>query len=183
MFLGLTNDQWQAVGVIATIVIPIVTSIVAVIISVVTLRQNNKMIEAANRPNLSIYGNYANTGILCLYFVIRNFGSSSAKITDITYDFDLVNCYRVKNNKDFIKSLIGCTIAPNQSKICILDYDKVDKEINFEVTYKSSTKTYKDKFAVDFRAGNTMVVPKSASKDKELEAISYTLQEMLQKDL
>lgn len=179
MFLNLTYDQWQAIGVLATIL----ASIIAIAISVVTLRQNNKMIESTSRPNLSIYGNSTNTGSPMLYFVIHNFGSSLAEITSLKYDFDFTNCYKIQNEKDYIKTLVGCTLAPNQSKICLLDYDKVDKIVNFEISYKSSAKSYNEKFAVDFRAGNAMVAAKTSNKDKELETISYTLQDMLLKDL
>ena len=178
-YLGLEIDAWQVIGIFATCLI----SFVAIIISIATLIQNSKMIESTSRPYLSIYGNSANTSSPYLYFVIRNFGNSSAKITKLSYNFDFKGCFKLTTDKDYIKSLLGSTIAPGQSRICLLDYDKITEIVSFEIEYKSSTKTYVEKFDVNFRAGNDMVTPKTANKGRELETISYTLQDMLQKDL
>ena len=51
-----TSDWIQLLGIIASLV----TSIIAIFISIFTLRQNSKMIEASSRPVLSIYGEAIN---------------------------------------------------------------------------------------------------------------------------
>ena len=45
------SDTIQLFGIIASFV----TSIIAIVISVITLRQNSKMIESASRPIISLY--------------------------------------------------------------------------------------------------------------------------------
>ncbi len=52
------SDIIQLFGIIASLI----TSIVAITISLVTLRQNSKMIEDASRPIISIYGESINPG-------------------------------------------------------------------------------------------------------------------------
>lgn len=61
------SDIIQLFGIIASLI----TSIVAITISLVTLRQNSKMIEDASRPIISIYGESINPGSPVFYIVIK----------------------------------------------------------------------------------------------------------------
>ena len=71
------------------IFISLITSIIAIVISIKTLKQNSKMIEDSTRPNIGVY--LASTYIrdISCYLVVKNFGQSSAFIESFTYDFDL----------------------------------------------------------------------------------------------
>jgi hypothetical protein len=173
------SDILQVVAILSTSIL----SIVSIIISVITLRKNSKMIEETTRPILSIYGSSINSGTPALYLVVKNFGSSAAIITKFDYDYDFSNCYRSSRDTDFLKYLINCTIAPGQSRICLLDYNKIDRPVTFDIAYKSTSKTYKESLTIDIKAGTAMITAKNDTKDKELSTISYTLQEMLQKNL
>ena len=93
------SDIIQLFGIIASLI----TSIVAITISLVTLRQNSKMIEDASRPIISIYGESINPGSPVFYIVIKNFGSSSAYITQFDYDFDFTSAYLADKGKDYIE--------------------------------------------------------------------------------
>lgn len=62
-----TSDWIQLLGIIASLV----TSIIAIFISIFTLRQNSKMIEASSRPVLSIYGESINPGYPMFYIVVK----------------------------------------------------------------------------------------------------------------
>lgn len=173
------SDIIEIVGIIASLI----TSIVAITISIVTMRQNSKMIEESTRAIIAIYGESINTGSPVFYFVIKNFGNSLATITKFTSDFDFTGCYGFKTGRNWIADLNNCTIAPGQSRICKIDYDKITRPITFDIEYISSGKKYIESMVVDLKAGADMVTTKTATKDKELRTISYTLQEMLQKNL
>lgn len=175
-----TSDIIQLFGIIASFI----TGIVAIVISVITLRQNSKMIEESSRPFLSIYGESINSGSPVFYIVIKNFGSSTAYIKKFEYDYDFSPVYlSTHSNRDFLKNLQNSVIAPNQARICALDYSKLDKPITFKLSYSSGVKTYHDEMTIDLKAGAAMLISKNATSGKELRTISYTLQEMLQKNL
>ena len=117
------------------------------------------------------------------YIVIKNFGSSSAYITQFEYDFDFNSAYLADKGKDYLKDLTNSVIAPGQSRICALEYSALDRPITFKLSYSSGVKTYHDEMTVDLRAGASMLTSKTATEGKELRTISYSLQEMLQKNL
>lgn len=162
-----------------------VFALIAVLISFFTLKQNNKMVEESTRPTISIYPTMINPGSLMYYLVIRNFGSSAATITSLDSSFEFVNCYCFSGlgNRNYIKELIGSTIAPNQSISCRIDYDKVPDKVTFNIKYKSSTKSYKETFNISMKSTVNLPTTKYATDDKELLSISYSLQEIIQKML
>lgn len=173
------SDIIQLFGIIASLI----TSIIAITISLITMRQNSKMIEDASRPVISIYGESINSGSPTFYIVIKNFGASPAHITQFDYDFDFTSAYLTHGNKDFLKELVNSVIAPRQSRICALKYSELDKPITFKLSYSSGVKTYHDEMTVDLKAGAAMLTTKNSTTGKELRNISYSLQEMLQKNL
>lgn len=173
------SDIIQLLG----ILISFITSIVAIIISVVTLRQNSKMIEESNRAIIAIYGESINCGSPTFYFVIKNYGHSLATIKKFDSDFDFSGCYGFRTDQNWISDLNNCSIAPGQSRICKLDYQKITRPITFDIEYISLGKTYREQITVDLKAGADMLVSKNATKGAELRTISYTLQEMVQKNI
>lgn len=161
------------------IFISFATSIIAIVISIKTLKQNSKMIEDSTRPNIGIY--LASTYIrnVSCYLVVKNFGQSSAFIESFTYDFDLKSTSNVPHYNPF-DNIEGSTLMPSQTNKCVIDLNKVleqTHEINFHVTYRSGTHKYQDTICVklDSRIGN--FVKHNTSKDKEVAIISETLQD------
>ena len=66
----------------------------------------------------------------------------------------------------------------------MLDYHKIPEEVEFDVEYRSDVgKIYNSHFNVDLKAGTSLPTAKMCARDKELQTISFTLQEMLQKSL
>lgn len=173
------SDCIQLMGIISSLI----ASIVAIIISLVTLRQNSKMIEESSRAVIGIYGESINSGSPTFFLVVKNFGNSLATILNFSTDFDFTDCYGFRTNKNWINELNNCSIAPGQSRICKLDYGKITQPVTFQIKYRSSGKTYSEKMTIDLKAGAAMVTSKIATKNEDLRTISYTLQEMLQKHL
>jgi len=176
-----TSDIIQLISVLIALLI----GTASVIISLLAMKLNSKMIEESTRPVLSVYGDSVNTGSPTFYIIIKNFGSSPAQITKFNYDFDFSSCYTPSGSerRDFLQDLVGTTIAPQQSRTCYLEYDKINRPIHFDLEYKSSSKPYKDSMTIDLKAGAAMPIAKIGTEGKELRTISYTIQEMLQKSL
>lgn len=114
-----TSDIIEIAGILTSLF----TSIIAIIISVFTLLQNNRMLEESTRPQIAIYGAMLhgnNRGDL--YLVVKNVGTTPATFSKFDSDFDFSACYfpdgEGSSSRDYIADLANCTIAPNQSRIC-----------------------------------------------------------------
>ena len=124
-----------------------------------------------------------NPGSPMMFIVIKNFGNSPAVIHKFDYDFDFTDCYKFQADRDYLKDFVGSSLAPGQSRICCLDYEKLTRPITFSLEYQSGSKNYQETLVVDLQAGVNVPAPKVATSNEELRIISYTLQEMLQKNL
>ena len=176
--------EWTALINIVLSISSFVLAAISVGTVIITLRQNNRMIEESTRPIVSVYTDEIHIVQPSFYLVIKNFGQSPAYITKFEYDFDFRGCYGVKNDIDYLQQLNKAVLAPGQSRICMLDYASIDRDVTFSITYQSGTKKeYSETFTIDLKAGVDMLSAKTATEGKELRTISYTLQEMLQKNL
>lgn len=176
------SDIIQVIGIVSAMLI----GIISIIISVITLRQNSKMIEESSRPVISIYCTSTNFGIQQRYLVIKNFGQTQATISKFDYDYNFVvnQAYAVKNSDtDWLKNLVTTSLSPGQSKICAINSKNINMPVTFTYEYKTSTKTYKDKITINLNAGDMLTSKSNGVNGDTLGVISYTLQEMLQKDL
>lgn len=99
---------------------------------VITLRQNSKMLEASSRPVISIYAQSIELDTSSLYLVVKNFGNSTAYLTKFVSDFDFSGCY-FDLPGDYLEQLSSCTIAPGQSRVCLLDSNKVKDKVHFSI--------------------------------------------------
>ena len=159
-------------------------AVISIVTVIITLRQNNKMIEASTRPIVSVYTQVINSGNPILYLVIKNFGQSVAYMKKFDYGIELVGCYKVSSEKDYLKELAYTVLAPWQSRVCMLDLHKIPEKVKFDIEYRSETgKTYCSQFVVDLKAGTGLPTAKMGGHGDEMHTISYTLQEMLQKSL
>lgn len=176
------SDVIQLIGIIAALAV----GIISIVISVFSLRQNSKMLEESTRPVISIYGAMTNIGISQHYLVIKNFGQTPATITKFDYDFDFLNqhAYAGKSDTDWLKSLVTANLSPGQSMICALNYENINKPVTFTIEYITQTKTYNEQLKVNLRAGVAMLTSKNDGIHGDpVNTISYTLQEILQKEL
>lgn len=158
-------------------VLSFVLAAVSVITVIITLKQNNRMIESSTRPYISIYGIITDFGSPIYSVVIKNFGKSAAKITKFSCNIDLSTISYNPSHIPFdeIKELY---IAPGQALICDVKYDelkKYGKSIQFSITYISNNKEYHENTQLNFEASKNLTNNYSSSKD-QLQTISKTLQ-------
>ena len=78
-------DLSTKVNIVLSVLSFILTAI-SIVTVVITLRQNNKMIENSSRPYVCVYFDYMQCGEPTGYFVVKNFGASSAFIDSLTYN-------------------------------------------------------------------------------------------------
>ena len=99
---------------------------------------------------ISVYTEEINVGTPFFYLVVKNFGKSSAYITRFEYDFDFKGCNKIKDAKDYLYGLNQAVLAPGQSRICMLDYDKINRDVTFTINYQSAMKKeYSETITID----------------------------------
>lgn len=153
-----------------------VLAAISVVTVVVTLRQNNKMIENATRPYIAIkYEALVLPGEVVRYVVIKNYGQSEASIINISCD----GCA----NQDFIdriSKLSGTTLAPGQRILYYFGAENpgIPETLIFSCTYFGNKKIYKEEPVLKLIVGSTFKRPKNSELDK---AIPYLLQEIAER--
>lgn len=171
----------EIIGIIASLI----TSIVAIVISIKTLKQNSQMIEESTRPYIVVYSRTTNFQSPDYYLIIKNFGQTGAVVTSISCDYDLSLCSFSKTHIPF-KHFNGTFIAPGQAFLCNVDTRKLFKsleEFHFSVEYKANGKTYSDCFTINPKADSDLIQTRASTEGKELRNISYTLQDLVEKHL
>lgn len=107
------SDMIQTIAIITSLVV----SIVAILQTRTSIKMTQKSIEDANRPYIAIYVETTEISSFSKHFVIKNFGSSSAKILSITFNADLDKI----NNEKKMQSLVNGTVAPEQKFTSAMD--------------------------------------------------------------
>ena len=166
--LEFTVSDWlQLFGIITSLI----TSIVAIYISIKTLKQNNKMIEDSTRPVIHVYSKYVDS---ILYIIIKNLGQSVAYIDAIETDFYIAKNSNMVDGNPFSK-LINATIPPNSSRICPLVSHSLEKrKFNFKISYHSTTNNYDESFFVDGDAENPFPDTHTSIKNSTRSCLLYT---------
>ena len=177
------SDIIQIIGIIASLI----TSLIAIIISVITIRQNNKMLEESSRPYISIY---IETITICeqtSYIVLKNFGNTSATITKFHYDPVLRENIEIsekilREQFDYVKGII---LSPQQKKLLFYNFAKLPENIqtvSFTIGYESSSKYYEESFSLNVRNYIHIPVsrPSSDIPPKNARQV-HTLREILEK--
>ena len=124
----------------------IITSIVAIAISVKTLKQNSKMLEESTRPQIQIYPVHAD-GIV--YIIIKNFGCSEAVIDSISCSHHFTKDETLGDDlgSNIFDKTQGALMCPGYSIKCPLVSHEVSYTLfEFKIKYHSSVKSYEATF-------------------------------------
>lgn len=181
----------EKVSIIVNIILCILSFILAlisVITVIITIRQNskmlklnNKMIENSVRPYVDIYFDYTQMGSPTGYFIVKNFGSSSAMITSLSYNEAIKNYPNTLSNLSAIfDGLVNNAIAPNQKFIAPFKLPDYTGEIAiFDITYTANDIIYTNHIEININNYGKLVKPRRANED--LHAITYPLQEIAER--
>lgn len=163
-----TSDIIEILGIVATVL----TSIVAICISVFTLRQNSKMLEESSRPYVTMTYEVIFNGGCTTFFMLKNYGNSSALIT--SFECTSKNIDTVLSSQ--FQKINDLYIAPGQRFLYSFNAQKFDEEIvTFNISYKSSVKTYSETIPLKIKRGII------TTRSKDLNASSYALQEIAER--
>lgn len=171
------SDIIQLIGILFSTI----TGIIAIVISILTLRQNSKMIEDSTRPYIGIYGARSYINSPNYYIVFKNFGQSSAVINSFTCDFDLSKCVESNCPEKPFQNICNSTIVPGQSFHALIDFNKTTKQtktLTFHVSYSSGSHDYEEDICLNVIENLGNLTSHNVINGKELQIISETLQDM-----
>lgn len=183
---SLSTDNYIS---IIGMLISLLTSIVAIGISLKTLKQNSRMITESTRPYVVMYSQTTNFQNPAFYLILKNFGQSGATITNIECDTDL-GLFSYNESRIPFSNFQGVFIAPGQSFSTNLDTRKIYKNesintnpITFKISYQDGLNVFSDTFTIHFDVNCNLINSRASTKDSELKIISYTLQDLVEKNL
>jgi len=137
---------------LCSVMVAVFIGIVSIIISVVTLKQNSKMIEESTRPNITIYADSIYIITNHLYLIIKNFGKSTGKIISFTCNYDLREYVHFKDTIPF-SDLNGFSLVSQQKIYAAFDVGKMLEDcisnLTFIIEYESELKVYSEKIDID----------------------------------
>lgn len=161
----------------------------SIIFVILTLRQNKKLIEQNNRmleesmrPYITIYLDALTICEQTSFFVLKNFGHSTATITRFEYS----ECLKHTSQSDLILNQFDCiqgiTLSPGQSKMLVYKVSLLNTDtVYFKYEYVSSGKCYNDELSINVK--NYIHIPVSRPEDgipKGNERLVHTLREMIE---
>lgn len=162
-------------------VLSFILSSISLIFVVITIKQNSKMIENFTRPYVQIFFDSIQIGQPTGYFIIKNFGTSYAKIIALNFNDTIKN-----HPKDFVdissifNGLVGNGIAPGQKFIIPFKlYQFHGTTALFDITYSSEHKTYHQH--TEILVSNLGGIVKPRLKDDFTTSVSYSLQEIVER--
>lgn len=149
--------------------------VIALIISIATLRQNHKIIREANRATIIPSYETYNVAKPSTYFKIKNYGNIGAVIESfhcsaIDQDYFLQHQF---------SRIEGTFLAPGQSNLYYFCADQIkDEVVNFRIKYRSTDgRKITENFSVKI---NLRCI---YEKRNEERTISFTLQEIALQNL
>lgn len=154
------------------------TSVITVIL---TLKQNNRMIEASTRPYMSVYlDNSINKATL----VVKNYGASACTITKFEPSIDLSELTFGSGVKPF-DHLTNYVFPPGHALTTVFEYRRIANycdSFTVVLSYKSSTKTYDEKININIEALRELFASEpKINKDAELKYMVKALNSIDQK--
>ena len=178
--IELFNNDPQLFWSIALSILSVVLVVVSVVVSVLTLRQNSKMIEGSTRPYIGVSSLQVNNGSPIFMIAVKNNGASAGKIASFKCNRNLADYDLGPDSRPLLRGIEGTMLMPGQKVISAIDYHamrdaKVD-ELIFTVGYSCGRKSYEDVSVVGVSMNANIVQSRADNKNDRLKDISYALQ-------
>lgn len=165
----------------------LILAMISVITVVITLRQNHRMVENATRPYVTLYGAVTGFDTAVFYLVLRNYGQSSALITEFSSSTDTSRLTFDARLPTPFEHIVGHTLAPGQAVQVPINHRQLKPEetsLSFIIKYSCAGKTYKEAATVNIQAHyDNLIVHADQQKNNAVETISRTLQEIAVRQL
>lgn len=172
------TDIFQLIGIIVSSLI----GLIAILVSVITLRQNNKMIEESTRPYVVAYNDLVNgSGTPIQFLIIKNFGQTAAIIDSILINPKVDVIY----SDGMFKHMKNQCIAPGQSYTTAFKLSDCSITLTVEISYHSASKSYNEIFEISQKAISDHVHAKVVANDstKALKILAGCFQDYLRSNL
>ena len=147
----MSNIDWSIVVEIISIISSSVLSVVAIIISIKTLKQSSNAIIESSRANIVFYVDTLAGGQQ--FLVLKNFGNSLGKLTkiEITPQLDYTKHPNLSNKPNpVLVDYKNVLLAPNQSVKSWFPFSKYpDKKFNIHIEYETLGKPYDADYSID----------------------------------
>lgn len=165
-------------------ILSFILAAISVITVVITIRQNNRMINNSTRPYVVMTIDSTNFQDVNAYLVLKNYGNTGAIIKSIEFDIDISDYSLVDGFIPFNHSE-NMLLAPGQKNIVAINVNKM-KDNNVSsftafIRYSDGKNVYDENNTINFAAYSEKVYLRASTKDKELRIISYTLQDIAEK--
>lgn len=139
------------------------SSIIALAISTFAVIQTYKIQKDNSRPYLNVYVEFIDTVTASKYISIKNFGKSPAFVTDLKFSKKLDEF----NKDDYMQSMIGTTLAPNQ-KVMTFIQNNYDKKLTVTINYTDKRNhLYSETFPLNFNLDSFLWTPENFPDSKE----------------
>lgn len=165
-------------------------TIISLIFVILTIWQNNKMLEEASRPNITIFFDSIVTTERNNFFVLKNFGATSGTITKFVFTDELsasTQKHTLLNEQfDCVKDMV---LAPGQRVLFPYDVGILKSDyVRFEIEYKSnfSSKKYTETVNINVKNMNHIPIARlndTVAKTKFESILLNLLQDMSEKNL
>lgn len=183
--------DWSAMATISNTIFCLLSLAIVVIsiwVAISTLKQNSKMIEDSTRPYIGLTGEHVNNSATEYKLVLKNYGSTEAFIREIEFvGVNLRGSLPVKTDREPFEHLVGSSVLPSQSFICILNgaiVDDLPHNIETRIKYDSSAgKTYESTFNVPLGAYCDIPSGRVYDRKEPYKTIAFTLQTIADKML
>lgn len=176
----------QVVSNVILSVLSFALAAIAVVVSVFTLRQNSRMIEASTRPYIGVTGEFVNYGASQYKVFLKNYGNSVANMESITFGIDLQGYLPGKSSKRPFDGIKGVSILPGQTIVCLLDGGAIRsgtmENISVKISYKSSLgKPYSNDFIIPIELYQNVTSGRVLNEAEPIKTIAFTLQAIADK--
>ena len=184
-FVLSTSDWIELIGIVASLI----TGIIAIIISVKTLKQNSIMIEESTRPYIVVYREYVQVlSSIHEYLVIKNYGKTGATIDSLSIEppYEKTDLPKKVSISDGIS---GQFLAPSQSLTTVLFANAFKNNrtgiTRFTISYHTLEKSYSDTFTIreDLKNDIGFVKPEPSANQSIQKVIAKVTEEILRRNL
>lgn len=135
---------------IISIALNLLTSIIAIVISVKTLKQSSNAIIESSRANINFYVETLTGGQY--FIVIKNFGNSPGKLLslDVTPELDYSKSPMIPSSHPVLTDYKDIFLAPGQMIKSWFPFGKYpDKVFDVKISYKTLGKVYTETYTID----------------------------------
>ncbi|WP_313627575.1 hypothetical protein [Enterococcus italicus] len=165
-----TTSDWIA---FLSIIVTLLTSLVAILISTASLVQNRNIIKESNAPKVYVYIEQHPHNPAVQNLIIENGGYTETKVLDICFDEQLDSL-----DKEFLNKIVGTNIYPKQKLVSVfITYSQNKKIFNssITVTYTVYKEKRKESFYLDLDRARRMYYLDKQSVASEIRDISKIL--------